>query len=99
MRTLITATKHMASAQADQAAKYADDPHKIPQIPDNERIIMRSQWVLIHKGMDLNENNEPHGPRLDAMRRDWQVHGRVMLYELPQIRVRADKVVMRPAVR
>ena len=98
MRTLITATKHMAGAQADQAAKYADDPHKIPQIPDNERILMRSQWVLLHKGMDLNEYNEPHGRFLDTMRRDWQVHGRVMLYELPQIRVRADKVVMRPAV-
>ena len=85
----------MQTARAASEFKYAEEPHKIPQIPDSERLQMRIAWKSAHPELDLNEFNEPHARFVDRVRRDWVVHGRVILYPLDQVRVEADKIVVK----
>lgn len=81
----------MSTARATAESKYADDPGKIPQIPDSERLQMRMAFKTAHPELDLCDHNEPHPRFVDKLRRDWIVHGRVLLYTLDQVRVVADK--------
>ena len=88
-------SRAMQTARAASELKYAEDPHKIPQIPDSERLQMRIAWKANHVELDLNDHNEPHARFVDRVRRDWIVHGRVVLYPLDQVRVEADKIAMK----
>jgi hypothetical protein len=88
----------MAKTRADYTTRLADDPNKIPQIPENERVLMRSAWLHAHEGHYLDDFNTPHPKFLDRIKRDWVVHGRIPYYELSEIRLAKDKVFTRPAV-
>ena len=82
----------MTTNKATLEAKYSDDPAKIPVVPEHERTLMRVAWKAAHPELDLHEHNEPHPRLVDRVKRDWTVHGRVLLYTLMEIRVRADVI-------
>jgi hypothetical protein len=98
LKAVWDAARQIATSKGQQAAKYAEDPSKIPSIPENERVVMRQAWTAAHRGHDLHDWNEPHPRFLDRVKRDWQLHGRVPFYEISEIRVVADKVITKPAV-
>ena len=87
-----TTASSLAKSLATAEIRYAEDPTKIPNIPEVDRVRMRCAWVKAHPELILDNNNEPHPKFLDLLRRDWKVHSRVLYYKISQIRVKADKI-------
>ena len=98
IKALWDSAKAQAATLDLQQAKYAEDPTKIPMIAENERLLMRANWVAAHPTHELSDYNEPHPRFLEKVRRDWIIHGRVVLYDLLEIRVKHDKVITKAAV-
>ena len=87
-----TTASSLAKSQATAELRYAEDPTKIPSIPEVDRVRMRMAWTRAHPELLLDNQNEPHPKFLDLVRRDWKVHSRVLYYKISQIRVKADKI-------
>ena len=87
-----TTASSLAKSLATAELRYAEDPTKIPSIPEVDRVRMRLAWVKAHPELLLDNQNEPHPKFLDLVRRDWKVHSRVLYYKVSQIRVKADKI-------
>ena len=67
-----TSAKGLAQSTAAAEVRYAEDPSKIPVIPETDRLRMRRTWVLNHKELLLDDHCEPHPKFLDMIRRDWR---------------------------
>ena len=89
----------IAKKQAEQEVLYSSDPSKVPVIPESDRLCYRSAWLTQHPGHELHEFNEPHPRFIDRIHRDWKVHSRILFYELLEMRVLADRVISRQAIR
>ena len=84
-RTIIT--------QQNSARKRAiEDPTRIPEMPVLEHSELRKQFIKRHPEQLLTDQREPHKRFVERLSRDLVVHGVVPVFELSEVRVRAEVI-------
>jgi hypothetical protein len=69
-----------------------EDPHKVPEMPQEDHSDLRSRFVDAHPDMVITTWNEPHRKFIERINRDFMVNGTIPFYEVGEMRVRSDTI-------
>ena len=90
-----TSCTHLNACTAQRRAKMEEDPHKIPEIPQEDHGDFRSRFVGAHPDMILNMWNEPHKKFVERVHRDYIVNGSIPFYEVGEMRTRSEVIAQK----
>ena len=96
LMALWQACRDIRQQRSDQRTRLAEDPKKVPEIPQVERAVLRMKTRERNKEILWNEFTTPHDKFEDLVRRDVLVNGMVPFYEIYQIRLKCDKIQSTP---
>ena len=92
LMALWQACRDIRQQRTDQRSRLAEDPKKVPEIPQVERAVLRMKTRERNKEILWNEFTTPHDKFEDLVRRDVIVNGMLPFYEIYQIRLKCDKI-------
>ena len=92
LMALWQACRDIRQQRSDQRSRLAEDPKKVPEIPQVERAVLRMKTRERNKEILWNEFTTPHDKFEDLVRRDVIVNGMLPFYEVYQIRLKCDKI-------
>ena len=90
-----TSCSHLNACTAQRRAKMEEDPHRIPEIPQEDHGDFRSRFVSAHEDMILNMWNEPHKKFVERVHRDYIVNGSIPFYEVGEMRTRSEVIAQK----
>ena len=93
--TVWTTCQALNTCNAQRRAKMEEDPHKIPEIPQEDHGDFRSRFVLAHPDVVVNIWNEPHRKFVERINRDFTVNGSIPFYEVGEMRTRSEVIAQK----
>ena len=80
---------------AGRRARMEEDPHKIPELPQDDHSEFRQRFVKSHPDTILTVWKEPHKKFVERIHRDYAVHSSVPFYHVGEIRTRVETITQR----
>jgi hypothetical protein len=80
---------------ATRRARMEEDPHKIPEIPQDDHSEFRAKFIESHPDMILNVWREPHKKLVERIHRDFLVHGSIPFYQVGELRIRGEIIAQK----
>ena len=72
-----------------------EDPHKIPEIPQDDHSEFRAKFISVHPDQMLNVLREPHKKLTERIHRDHLVHGSIPFYLVGELRIRGEVIAQK----
>ena len=93
--TIWTTCQALNACFAQRRAKMEEDPHKIPEISQEDHGDFRSRFIQAHPDTIVNIWNEPHRKFVERINRDFTVNGTVPFYEVGEMRTRSETIAQK----